>query len=164
VATPLLHGSVGLPNFTEEAIHDPKVNAITANTKLVELPDDGGPRKMGVTLTVKMKDGKEYTEARAPRREWVKNPTLRDEIIAKFWHQVDFSQTVSRKNAQQILDLVVKNPDQKWGLLLKKKPNMLGGSGPKPKLAIHPRAQHGAFWLFHVNRAEKGDLCQKLRK
>ncbi|MFC1862557.1 hypothetical protein ACFL1Z_01205 [Thermodesulfobacteriota bacterium] len=97
VATALLHGSVGLPNFTEEAIHDPDVNAITDNTKLVELPDDGGPPNMGVTLTVKMKDGKEYTVARTPRREWVKKPTPRDELIAKFWHQVDFSQTVSKK-------------------------------------------------------------------
>lgn len=108
VATALLHGSVGLPNFTEEAIQDPEVNVLTTKTKLVELPDDGGPRKMDVKLTVRMKDGKEYTVSRAPNREWVEKPTPRDEIIAKFWHQVDFSQTVSRKNAQKVLDLVVK--------------------------------------------------------
>lgn len=103
VATALLHGNVGLTNYTEEAIRDPEVNAITAKTKLVELPDDGGPRRMGVKLTVKMKDGKEYTEARAPRREWTKNPTPRDEIVAKFRHQVDFSKTVSRENAEKLL-------------------------------------------------------------
>ncbi|MFC1819646.1 MmgE/PrpD family protein [Thermodesulfobacteriota bacterium] len=106
VATALLHGSVGLPNFTEEAIRDPKVNAITDNTNLEELPGDGALGLMGIKLTVIMKDGKEHTESGTPNREWTKKPTPREEIVAKFWHQVDFSRTVSRKNARKVLDLV----------------------------------------------------------
>ena len=48
--------------------------------------------------------------------------------------------------------LVVKNPAHRAGLLLKKKPHGIGSSRPQTLvLAIHPRAQHGAFWLFHVN-------------
>jgi len=106
VATALLHGSVDLNNYTEEAIRDPEVNAITAKTKLMELPDEGGPRRMDVKLTVKMKDGKEYTIARKPNREWTKRPTPRDEILAKFRHQVDFSKTVSKENSEKLLESI----------------------------------------------------------
>jgi hypothetical protein len=42
-----------------------------------------------------------------------------------------------------------KKPDQRSGLLLMKKPHKLGDSRPQTP-AIHPRAKHGAFWLFHV--------------
>ncbi|MBN1848195.1 MAG: MmgE/PrpD family protein [Deltaproteobacteria bacterium] len=108
VATALLHGSVDLSNYTDEAIRDPMVNAITANTKLVELSDDGRPRRMGVKLTVKMRNGKEYTIARKPNREWTKRPTPRDEIKAKFRHQVDFAKTVNKENAEKLLVLIEK--------------------------------------------------------
>jgi len=51
---------------------------------------------------------------------------------------------------------IVKNPAHKAGLLLsflkesQNKPPRIGGSRPQTLIfAIHPRAQHGAFWLFH---------------
>jgi 2-methylcitrate dehydratase PrpD len=106
VATALLHGSVGLPNFTEEAIHDPRVNAITAHTRLEELAESEGVGPMGVRLTVKTKNGKEYSESGTPNREWSTRPTPREKIVAKFWHQVDFSKTVSRKNAKKLIGLI----------------------------------------------------------
>jgi 2-methylcitrate dehydratase PrpD len=126
VATALLHGSVGLANFTEEAICDPRVNAITANTKLEELPESEGAGLMDVKLTVKMKNGKEYSESGTPHREWTTRPTPKEEIVTKFWHQVDFSQTVSRKNAKKLIDLIdhleeVENVNQLIELLITRK-------------------------------------------
>jgi hypothetical protein len=42
-------------------------------------------------------------------------------------------------------------PRPQGGVLLKKKPHRIGGSRPQSLvLTIHPRSQHGAFWLFHV--------------
>ena len=57
-------------------------------------------------MTVKIKSGKEYSESGTPNREWTTRPTPREEIVAKFWHQVDFSKTVSRKNARKLIDLI----------------------------------------------------------
>jgi 2-methylcitrate dehydratase PrpD len=105
VATALLKKSVGLPNFTEEAILDPKVNAITAKTRMVEQPGEAR-MGMGIKVEVKMNDGRELSESQGPSREWVKNPIPREKIIAKFWHQVDFSNTVSRGNAEKVLDRI----------------------------------------------------------
>ena len=106
VATALLHGNVGLANFTEEAIRDPMVNTITSKTKLEELPESEGADLMGVKLTVKIKNGEEYSESGTPQREWTTKPTPKEKIVAKFWHQVDFSQTVSRGNAKKLIGLI----------------------------------------------------------
>ena len=103
VASALLKKSMGLPNFTEEAIKDPKVNRITAKTSMVEQEDGVG---LSVKIRVKMTDGREFTESKGPPREWVKTPITKEKILQKFWHQVDFSKTVSQKNAQKVLDLI----------------------------------------------------------
>lgn len=107
IASALLKKSVGLPNFTEEAIKDPKVNALTAKTKLVEQPGTGQALgSMRIELQIIMDDGREIKES-GNRIDWVNNPITRETIINKFWHQVNFSQTVSMNHAQNILDLIL---------------------------------------------------------
>ena len=102
VATALLKGSVGLPNFTEEAIRDPKVNAITAKTKLVEPEKE--TERLAIGLKVTLKNGKALYESGTVNRDWAFKGTPKAEIEAKYWHQVDFSQTISRANAEKLLD------------------------------------------------------------
>ena len=106
VATALLKKSVGLPNFTEDAIKDPKVNAITAKTKLIEPTD--GTTGMVIQLKVKMKDGREYFESDAANRDWAYKGTPKSEIIDKYWHQVNFSKTISDSNAERLLNIIDK--------------------------------------------------------
>ena len=106
VATTLINKRVGLFNFTEEAIRDPRVNAITAKTRMVE-PSDG-TTGMVINLKVKMKNGKEYFETEKVNRDWVFKGTPKSEILEKYWHQVSFSQTISDTNAEEILALVDK--------------------------------------------------------
>jgi 2-methylcitrate dehydratase PrpD len=103
VASALLKRSMGLPNFTEEAIRDPKVNDIIAKTTMIEQEGSIG---LSVKLRVTMMDGREFTESKGPAREWVKNPISKEKILQKFWHQVEFSKTMSQKNAQKMLDLI----------------------------------------------------------
>lgn len=102
VASALLKKSMGLPNFTEEAIKDPKVNEIIARTKMI---GQAGSVGLGVKIVVTMVDGQEFTETRGIR-EWGKNPITKETILQKFWHQVEFSKTISEKKAQKILDQI----------------------------------------------------------
>jgi 2-methylcitrate dehydratase PrpD len=107
VATTLLKKSFGLPNFTEEAIKDPIVNTITAKTSMVEqINGTGGGLGIGIKLQVKMNDGRVFEALKGPPRKWVKNPISREAIISKYWDQVNFSGTISRKNAQKILEKI----------------------------------------------------------
>jgi hypothetical protein len=57
-------------------------------------------------VKVRMKDGREFSEVGAMRRDWTQKPTPREEILAKFWHQVEFSKTISKKNAEKLLGLL----------------------------------------------------------
>jgi 2-methylcitrate dehydratase PrpD len=99
VATSLLYGSCNLNNFTENAITDPRVNALTAKTRLVERPEG----IMGVQVQVMMQGGQVFSESKTANREWVTKPWPKDQILAKFWHQVDFSKTIRRDNAEKLL-------------------------------------------------------------
>jgi len=104
VATTLLSRSCGLENFTEEAILDPRVNALTAITKMNE--PTGTVGTMGITVSLNMKNGQEYSESGTLNRDWAEKPTPMQQVTNKFWHQVDFSQTVSRENAGNLLELL----------------------------------------------------------
>lgn len=104
VCTTLLKKSCNLYNFTEEAIQDPEVNRLTSITRLVEAPEN--VKLAGMEVRVRMKDGRGFSEVGVMRRDWTQKPTPREEILAKFWHQVEFSKTISRKNAEKLLGLL----------------------------------------------------------
>ncbi len=103
VATALLTGSVGLPNYTEDAIRDPRVNNIIAQTSMIEKSPEEG---MGITVDIIMNNGDKFEESKGPAREWVKNPIPREKILEKFWHQVNFSRVVTHDNAEKVLKMI----------------------------------------------------------
>ena len=106
VATALLNGDVQLEHYTEKAIKDPQLNSLIERTKCVELPGAG---RRSVEVMVKMKDGREFSEHPDTwKGDPLSDPLSKDEIIAKFWRQVDFAHTISRERAGKILDLVEK--------------------------------------------------------
>jgi 2-methylcitrate dehydratase PrpD len=103
-ANALLRGSVKPEHFSEESIHDPQINALIKKIKVAELP---GAPMFNAKLEVKMKDGREFSEFNdAPRGDPVRNPMSKEEITAKYMANVDFSQTVTRDNAQKVLALL----------------------------------------------------------
>ena len=63
----------------------------------------------GARLTVIMLDGRELTESCAVAKgDPLGNPVSKDEIVAKFWTNVEFSQTVTREKAESLLTLLKK--------------------------------------------------------
>jgi 2-methylcitrate dehydratase PrpD len=106
VANALVRRSVKPEHFLEEFIRDSEVNALVQRVRLAELP---GTEKLKCKIELKMKDGREFSEATdAPKGDPISNPMSKKEIIAKFWANVDFSKTVTRKNAEELLDLLEK--------------------------------------------------------
>jgi 2-methylcitrate dehydratase PrpD len=120
-ATTLIKKSVGLSNFTTEAITDPRVNAIVAVTKIAESAEIA---KTGSIVTVKMKDGQEFSQSGDINLSWIEKPIPREKIVHKFWQQIDFSNAIIKKNAEKILELLenleeVKNVNAIVSLLAK---------------------------------------------
>lgn len=102
-ATALLRKSVKQEHFTEKYIRDPQVNALIGKTRLAELPETA---VKSVEVKVKMKDGREFSEsADTPRI------MSRDEMLAKYMTQVEFSKTVTKKNAEKLLSRLEKLED-----------------------------------------------------
>jgi 2-methylcitrate dehydratase PrpD len=104
VANALLRRNVKPEHFSKEAIRDPQVHALIRKIRLAELPS---APFVSAKLEVKMKDGQEFSESTdAPKGDPLNNPLSKDEIIAKFRANVEFSQTVTRDNAEKLLELL----------------------------------------------------------
>jgi 2-methylcitrate dehydratase PrpD len=104
VANALLRKSVKPEHFSDQSIADPQIKDLIGKMKLAELP---GASFQSAELTIIMKDGREFSEfTDAPKGHSVRNPMSKDEIIAKFWANVEFSQTVTKKNADRLLTLL----------------------------------------------------------
>ena len=104
VATALLNGDVQPQHYTETAIRDPQLNALISMTRCVELPNAG---RRSVEVVVKMKDGRVFSESTDTwKGDPLVSPLCKEEIVNKFWRQVDFSQTISREAAGKLLERI----------------------------------------------------------
>lgn len=104
VANALLRKAVRPDHFSEQSIRDPRIGAIISKTRLAEL---SGAEGLSAKVEVKKKDGRVFSEfTNTPKGDPISNPMSRDEIIAKFWTNVDFSQMVSKDNAEKLLKLL----------------------------------------------------------
>jgi 2-methylcitrate dehydratase PrpD len=102
ICSTLVLNKCDLYNFTEDRLRDPRIVGLTNITNLVEKPEVTA----GLVLEVKMRDGEVFSETGNMRTAWMKEPTPRDVIEAKFWHQVEYSKTISRTNAKKLLKIL----------------------------------------------------------
>ena len=103
VATAILNQSVKPQHFTEEVIRSPKVAEIINKIELID-SNEGGSESARVI--VKMKDGQEHTEFTEIAKGDPQNPLSRDELLAKYWNNVEFGGMVSKDNAAKILSMI----------------------------------------------------------
>jgi 2-methylcitrate dehydratase PrpD len=103
VAIALLKKGVRPEHFSLETMRSPQVNDFLKKIKLSAVLPPGESAAVKVIL----KDGREFTEAtETAKGDQLKNPISKQELIAKFWVNVDFSKTVSRANAEKVLSLI----------------------------------------------------------
>jgi 2-methylcitrate dehydratase PrpD len=105
VATAFLFGSVKPEHFTESAIRNPQIMEFIKKIKLTAVKDVEFEK---ARMTVTLKDGKKFTETVTKvKGDPLTNPMTNEEIIAKFWVNVDFSKKVNRKKAEHLLDMLL---------------------------------------------------------
>jgi 2-methylcitrate dehydratase len=102
LASALLRRHVTPADMTEEAVRDPVINALIGKINLKEM---AGEKYGRAEVKIKMKDGQEFTRYTDKPDRGLQN---RDEVKAKFMTQVEFSKTVSVKNAEKIIKLLEK--------------------------------------------------------
>ena len=106
VANALLRKGVRPEHFSEGSIRDPEINTFISRIKLAELPK---AELLASKLDVIMNDGRKFSESvDVPKGDQDRNPMSKDEIISKFWANIDFAKTVTKKNAGELLSLFSK--------------------------------------------------------
>jgi 2-methylcitrate dehydratase PrpD len=105
IANVLLRKCVRLEHLTEEMILDTEVGTLA---RKVNITGNMPPEKIeAADLTVRMKDGQEY---HAYEDVSIAHPILKPwshgDIVEKYWANVAFSNTVSRENAEKLLDIL----------------------------------------------------------
>jgi len=104
VANALLRKCIKPEHFSEELINDPDINVLVNKIKLSELPQ---AELLEANVNIVMNDGEEFSEyCDAPRGDQDKNPMSKDEIIAKFWANVESSRILKKENAEEVIRLV----------------------------------------------------------
>jgi len=101
VASTLVRKSSRNENYTEENILDPQVQNLIKKVRLAGLD-----KPVGVEVEVIMKDGQRYSEYVKTASGEPSTPMTRDDLVAKFMEQVEFSQMISRSNAEKLVGLL----------------------------------------------------------
>ena len=103
LAVALLYGSVKPEHFTEQAIRDPKITDFIKKIKLTAIPD---VEFEAAQLRLIMNDGREFVESQKIARGNPLNPISKDDILAKFWTNVEFNGRISKEKATKFLQIV----------------------------------------------------------
>jgi 2-methylcitrate dehydratase PrpD len=102
VATAFLFGNVKPEHMTEKAIRNPAVAEFIKKIKLTAAKDVEFEK---ARMTVILKDGRKLTETVTKvKGDPIDNPMTHDDIIAKYWVNVEFSGKISKKKTAQLLE------------------------------------------------------------
>jgi len=88
-------------NFTEDGIRNPQTQSLIKRVTL-EMLD----KPEGVELEVRMKDGRKYSEYLLMAVGDPSNPLPRKGLIEKFMNQMEFSQKVTKSEAEKMVEMI----------------------------------------------------------
>jgi 2-methylcitrate dehydratase PrpD len=103
VANVLVRGSSRPEHFTEEAIRDTAISDFLKKVTMADLTE--GNMESG-RVKVIMKDSREFDRFTEIAKGDPRNPISREELLAKYWMNIEFSHTISKKNAEKVLKMV----------------------------------------------------------
>ena len=95
VASAFIRRGVRPEHFHEEAVRDPHVNALIGKIRLKELP---GAQGLSARVSIRMKDGREFSEfTAAPTGDPTANPLPEAKILEKFRKNVEFGGMITEE-------------------------------------------------------------------
>jgi 2-methylcitrate dehydratase PrpD len=103
VANVLLRGGSRPEHYTEEAIRDPAIADFVKKMRMAELKEGN---MESARVKARMKDGTEYEEYTEIASGDPRNPISKQQLMAKFWTNIDFSGTVIKESAQKFIKMV----------------------------------------------------------
>lgn len=106
VANVLLRGRPEFEHFVEPAINNPKVLELMHKVTLEPLLEPARTHKANALIVVTLKDGtvlEKYVDAPPG---WLDTPVTEEDVIDKFWRNVNYAALLSEEKAQTAIDLI----------------------------------------------------------
>lgn len=104
LATGIITGNVGIADFGEEAVWRPEIRTLMEKVKAEPDPEIPG---LGARVTIKTKEGQEFTKEVIYVKGHPENPMSMDDMIAKFRSCVPFSaRPLPEKNTERLIELL----------------------------------------------------------
>jgi len=103
--TALLHGAMSIEHFTEDMIRAAPINELIAKSRIEALPPE---HTSGSQVTVRLKDGRELAVWRPHAKGDEADPMTEDDILAKYFHQVEVSRAIELEQAKRLVDVVLR--------------------------------------------------------
>jgi 2-methylcitrate dehydratase PrpD len=104
LATALIYGKVGITEFSEENLRDPRIQKLSKKVKVVVDPEYVNARLGPAKVTIYTVNGKEFTCSINVPKGYPRNPLSKEEIERKFIALA--SLTLSSKRAKKIIEVV----------------------------------------------------------
>jgi len=109
VATAVVKKELKPKHFCEACYNDPAIRSLINKIKLEY---DPAKKMFNADVYIKLKDGTVYTASTTvPKGDLAHNPLTYEEIKEKYWSNVEFSKTISVKNAEEVLKGIEKLED-----------------------------------------------------
>ena len=103
--TALMHGSMSIEHFLEDVIRSEGINDLIAKSRIEALPAE---YKVGSRVVVRLKDGREVAVLKEHAKGDEANPMTEDDILQKYFHQVEVSGAIDKEQAQRLFDVVLR--------------------------------------------------------
>ncbi|QGU08231.1 MmgE/PrpD family protein [Corynebacterium occultum] len=104
VANALYRGRPELVHYTQPQVYDPEVLDLVTRVRLEATLPLG--KNQSVHLRVKLKDGAEYETYRENPTGWLDDPVTMEQVVEKYWRNLDFAGMVNREDAARALDML----------------------------------------------------------
>src|SRR5690606_7348640 len=103
--TALMNGSMSIEHFAEDVILSPEINELIGKSRIEALPAE---ITSGSRVVVRLKDGREVASWKGHAKGDEADPMTEDDILAKFFHQVEVSGAIDKDQAQRLVDVVLR--------------------------------------------------------
>lgn len=113
LCAPLLWGPFGVKHYSEEHLRDPELLRLCAITRMLHdpslpkgIPGQSTTSANGIRVTLTTKDGSRFVAEKSSADFNMHQYPTRDQLLAKYWDQVNASGLLKRENAEKLVDLV----------------------------------------------------------
>lgn len=105
VSAAFIHGNIKPEHFTGKAIGDPRITAFIPRIRYNAVEDIAFEH---ARLNVTLNDGRKLTETvDKVKGDPLDNPMSQDDIISKFWMNVEFSGRIAKPKAEELLETLL---------------------------------------------------------